>query len=138
MALMPVPRAITRSNRRFLNPLVLRLSSYLPPFATVHHQGRRSGREYATPVWAFRSREASPREVRVVVALTYGPDVDWVRNVERAGAFTVTRGGREYVVDDLRRLRGDDGLGCVPALIRPPLRVLRVDEYLDGRVRPTV
>ncbi|MEK8225109.1 hypothetical protein NKG05_01605 [Oerskovia sp. M15] len=71
----------------------------------------------------------------MVVALTYGTDVDWLRNVEAAGAFGLTRGGREYVVDDLRRLHGDDGLRLVPLVIRVALRALRVDEFLDGRVR---
>ena len=138
MAVMPIPHAVARTNRRLLNPLVLRMSSRVPPFATVHHHGRRSGRPFATPVMAFRepASATAPHEVRVVIALTYGPDVDWLRNVEAVGLFGLTRGGRGYVVDDLRRLRGDAGLRLVPGVIRVALRVLRVDEFLDGRVGP--
>lgn len=138
MADMPIPHVIARSNRRFLNPFVLRVSSRVPPFATVHHHGRRSGRPFATPVMAFREPPSTdaPREVRVIVALTYGADVDWLKNVEAVGLFGLTRGGHGYVVDDLRRLHGDDGLRLVPAVIRVALRGLRVDEFLDGRVGP--
>ncbi|MHA7132663.1 PNPOx family protein [Oerskovia turbata] len=137
---MPIPRAIARTNRRRLNPLVLRVSASVPPFATVHHRGRRSGRQYATPVMAFRAPPSTDarREVRVVIALTYGPEVDWLRNVEFAGTFHLTRGGRDYVVDDLRRRRGADGLRLVPGAIRVALRGLRVDELLVGRVRPAL
>ena len=138
MAVMPIPHAVARSNRRFLNPLALRISSRVPPFATVHHHGRRSGRPFATPVMAFREPPSTDaaREVRVVIALTYGADVDWLKNVEAVGLFGLTRGGHGYVVDDLRRLHGDDGLRLVPAVIRLALRGLRVDEFLDGRVGP--
>lgn len=138
MADMPIPHVITRTNRRFLNPFVLRVSSRTPPFATVHHHGRRSGRPFATPVMAFREPPGAvaPREVRVIIALTYGADVDWLKNVEAVGLFGLTRAGRGYVVDDLRRLHGDDGLRFVPAVIRVALRGLRVDEFLDGRVGP--
>jgi len=138
MADMPIPHLVTRTNKRYVNPLVLRVSSRVPPFATVHHRGRRSGRPFTTPVLAFREPPSatSPREVRVISALTYGSDVYWLRNVEAAGLFGLTRGGRGYVVDDLRRLHGGAGLRLVPGVIRVALRGLRVDELLDGRVGP--
>lgn len=72
---MPFPKAITRFNRRVTNPILGRLAGRLAPFAIVVHRGRRTGREYRTPVMAF------PRREGVVFALTYGLDVDWVRNV---------------------------------------------------------
>ena len=99
MADMPIPHLVTRTNKRYVNPLVLRVSSRVPPFATVHHRGRRSGRPFTTPVLAFREPPSAtaPRKVRVIIALTYGSDVDWLRNVEAAGLFGLTQIGRAHV-----------------------------------------
>ncbi|WP_265523082.1 nitroreductase family deazaflavin-dependent oxidoreductase [Oerskovia flava] len=140
---MPIPRWVARTNRHVLNPLLRRAFGRVPPLAVIHHVGRRSGRPRATPVFAFRAPtpprslgEVRSLEVRVVVALTYGTDVDWLHNVETAGSFELERRGRRYVVDDLRRVTGDAGARLVPVVVRGALRVLRVDEFLVGRVRP--
>ena len=127
---MPIPHWITRVNRAVTNRLMLRISSRVPPLATIHHVGRRSGRAYRTPVLAFRTGRG------VVVALTYGPDVDWLRNVLAAGSFDLARGGRAYRVGDLRRTSGPAGLALVPQWTRAILRLLRVDAFLEGSVRP--
>ena len=51
------------------------------------HQGRRSGRAYETPVNVF----STPDGVRI--ALTYGVNSDWVKNVLVAGGCCLrTRG----------------------------------------------
>src|SRR3712207_9529794 len=76
---MPLPRAVARFNRSVTNPLLGRLAQHVPGFGVVIHTGRKSGREYRTPVNVFR------RDDRYVIALTYGPDADWVRNVLAAG-----------------------------------------------------
>ncbi len=133
---MPFPRRIALANRRFPNPQLRRLGRRLPPFAIIRHVGRRSGRTYETPVWAFRSPEAA-RGVDAVIALTYGADVDWLRNIEAAGgAFELIRAGRTYHGDDVRRLTGGAGARLVPAPIRLALRVLQVDDFVVVRVRP--
>ena len=54
---MPIPRWVTRSNKRFLNPVMLRVATGVGPMAVVRHVGRRSGRTYRTPVFAFAYRE---------------------------------------------------------------------------------
>jgi deazaflavin-dependent oxidoreductase (nitroreductase family) len=127
---VPIPSWVTRVNRAATNRLMLRLSSRLPPLATVQHVGRRSGRTYRTPIMAFRT----PRGV--VVALTYGADVDWLRNVLAAGSFVLVRRGWAYRVSDLRRTAGDDGPALVPAWTRRALMLLRVDQFLQGAVHP--
>jgi deazaflavin-dependent oxidoreductase (nitroreductase family) len=53
----------------------------------VVHRGRRSGRRYRTPVLAFRVDDG------YVVALFYGADRDWVRNVLAAGGCTLSGAG---------------------------------------------
>lgn len=145
---MPIPHWITRSNKRLLNPLMLRASSRVPPLATVHHTGRRSGRAFTTPVLAFAARAPlSPaaatlpeeaRDVVAVVALTYGTDVDWLRNVLHAGSYRLERAGTTYVVDRLVVVEGDAGARLVPPLVDEVLDLLHVDRFLVGRVRRLV
>ena len=72
----PVQNAIRRLNRGFTNPRVLRNAGTPGASASVvHHVGRVSGTEYQTPVVVV------PAEPGLVIALPYGPRVDWVRNV---------------------------------------------------------
>lgn len=127
---MPIPTWVTRVNRVATNRLMLLLSSRVVPLATVHHVGRRSGRPYRTPVMAFRTARG------VVIALTYGPDVDWLRNVTAAGTFVLVRRGWGYQVTDLRRADGGDGLALVPSWTRRALGLLRVDQLVEGSVQP--
>ncbi|MBR7838634.1 nitroreductase family deazaflavin-dependent oxidoreductase [Actinospica durhamensis] len=94
---------------RLLNLTLNRLTRRLAhagrgPFSVVVHTGRRSGREYRTPLVLVAVPEG------FVVELTYGPNVDWLRNVEAAGGCTVVyRGAPHRIVGvepcDIRRGR---------------------------------
>jgi len=96
----------------------------LSPVAVVVHRGRRSGRRYRTPVLAFGI------DGGYVVALFYGADRDWVRNVLAAGACTLERGGRRVELTAPRMLDADDGMALLPLPMRPALRLLRVRRVL--------
>jgi deazaflavin-dependent oxidoreductase (nitroreductase family) len=121
---MPIPAAVARFNRRVTNPLMRQIVGRLPGFAIVVHRGRSSGRLYRTPVNAFA------RPGGYVVALTYGPRADWVRNVLAAGGgLLVTRGRRVRVTNP--RLVRDPARRLVPPPVRPILRLLGVDYFLQ-------
>jgi deazaflavin-dependent oxidoreductase (nitroreductase family) len=92
--------------------------------AIVVHRGRVTGREYRTPVNAFAADDG------FVIALTYGADRDWVRNVRGAGGCTLERRGRRVALADPQLRRGPEAQALVPAPIRPILRLLRVTEIL--------
>jgi len=120
---MPLPHALGRFNARFTNTLTRPLARLLPGFGVVIHHGRRSGREYRTPVNVFAHRDG------LVIALTYGPDAQWVRNVTAAAGCEIERGGRRrrwcepaVVLDPARHL--------VPGPLRPALAVMGVDHFL--------
>jgi hypothetical protein len=85
---MPIPRFVARFNRFVTNPLARLISGWLPPFAIVAHRGRVSGRTYHTPVWAFRTKDG------LAIALTYGSESDWAKNVLLAGSCDLRRAGR--------------------------------------------
>lgn len=108
---------------RVFNPLVRPFVAWIPGFALVVHRGRRSGRLHRTPMLPLRHGD------EVVFALTYGRDVDWVRNVLAAGAceLVVRRGTVRLVAP---RLVHDPTRRLVPAPIRIALRLMRVDDFL--------
>src|SRR5215468_4984360 len=88
---MKLSRGTARFNERVTNRIQGLYAWLLPPWAVILHRGRRSGRSYRTPLFAFR------RDRTLVIALLYGGESDWLRNL-RAGGGQVIRAGRTYDV----------------------------------------
>jgi F420H(2)-dependent quinone reductase len=66
-------------NLAVTNRITSRSAARLPGFGILTHVGRKSGRVYRTPVNVFRTPEG------FLIALTYGRESEWVRNVVAAG-----------------------------------------------------
>jgi deazaflavin-dependent oxidoreductase (nitroreductase family) len=112
---------------RFVNPVTRLVAGWLPGFGILRYRGRTSGREYRTPMNVFRHGD------RMVFALTYGPDVQWIRNVVAAGELDVqTRGRHVHLVEP--ELFGDPSRHEMPWLIRPFLAFMHVDQFLRMRI----
>jgi deazaflavin-dependent oxidoreductase (nitroreductase family) len=121
---MPLPRFIAHANRRVTNRLLGGLATRLPGFGVVVHTGRRSRRQYRTPVNIFR------RGDRYIIALTYGSRSDWVRNVLADGGCTLETRGRTLRLSRPRLLH-DEGRSAVPALVRLILGIVNVCDFLE-------
>jgi deazaflavin-dependent oxidoreductase (nitroreductase family) len=120
---MPLPKRLARFNRVVTNPVLRHAAKRLPGFAVVHHVGRRSGRPFSNPVNLFRHGDG------YVIALTYGRDSQWVRNVVAAGSVDVeTRGKRIHLVDP--EIVHDPNGALVPAPVRPMIRALQVSDFM--------
>jgi deazaflavin-dependent oxidoreductase (nitroreductase family) len=120
---MSIQRRLARFNRTFANRLVGQAISRLPGFGAVHHRGRKSGREYRTPVKLFR------RGPDYVVSLPYGSESDWVKNVLAAGGCDLTtRGTRLTLVRPV--VYTDDEQAEIPLVIRKALKRLNAREFL--------
>ena len=115
---MPIPKFIATINKHVTNKIILPFARWLPPFAIVNHLGRRSGRRYRTPILAF------PTETGFVFALTYGRDVDWVRNLMASDSGRLEYKGSEIPIHTIRFARYDDVLKLFPYLVRIPLKFL--------------
>jgi deazaflavin-dependent oxidoreductase (nitroreductase family) len=128
---MPLPKRLARFNRVVTNRVVGPFAARLPGFAIVTHVGRRSGREYSNPVNLFRTGD------RYVIALTYGADTQWVRNVLAAGeARVLTRGRTIHLVEP--EVVHDPSRSHVPAPVRPMLRAANVTDFMLLRRAPDV
>jgi deazaflavin-dependent oxidoreductase (nitroreductase family) len=121
---MPLPRSIARVNRRVTNHLLGGLAQRLPGFGVVVHKGRTSGRQYRTPVNVFR------RGDRYIIALTYGSNADWVRNVLADGGCTLETRGQTLRLSR-PRLFHDEARSAVPAPVRLVLGIVRVHDFLE-------
>jgi deazaflavin-dependent oxidoreductase (nitroreductase family) len=129
-AAMPLPKRLARFNRHVTNPAIGLVAGRLPWFGIVLHVGRRSGLVRRSPVNLFRA------DGRWVIALTYGADAQWVRNVLAAGRCEVRTRGRRVRLAEPEVVR-DPEQRLVPAPVRPFLRALRVTEFMLLRDEPT-
>ena len=78
---------LRRVATRFVDPILRPFAGRLPTFGIVQHRGRSTGRLYRTPVNVFRRGDT------FLFFLTYGSDVQWVKNVLVGGGCTIeTRG----------------------------------------------
>src|SRR5258706_444792 len=91
-----VRRRNARFAARLINPLVLAIAGrrWMPILGVLHHQGRQSGRMYATPLGM------RPLGNTFLMPRTFGKNSAWCLNVQAAGWCVVTYKGRDYRLID--------------------------------------
>jgi len=110
-----MPMAITGFNKHVTNRIARRLVG-LSDIVEIEHVGRVSGSPYRTPVMAFRAGDT------MTIALTYGPDVDWLKNITAAGGCTMRTRRQTLTLGPPHRLGADEGLARMPQPARTLLR----------------
>jgi deazaflavin-dependent oxidoreductase (nitroreductase family) len=121
---MPLSRTIAILNRSGLNHVTRRIAPYLPGFGVVVHRGRKSGRQYRTPVNVF----AKPGGY--LFSLPYGKNADWVRNVLAAGGCDLVH-RRRLVHLTAPTILHDPQHARVPAAVRAVLGAIEADDFLQ-------
>src|SRR6185295_4094221 len=121
---MHLPRFLRRMNRVFTNPLLGTFAWLVPPFAIVHHVGRKSGRRYRSPVVAFLTTKG------FIIPMTYGRDVDWARNLTAAHSGELERAGRRIRVHNPRVVGGDVAYRHLPVVMRSVLHAADLPGYV--------
>jgi deazaflavin-dependent oxidoreductase (nitroreductase family) len=120
----PLPKTLGRMNNVGLNRLTSRIFTWLPGCGVVVHRGRKSGRTYRTPMWVFRTSHG------YVLALGYGPDTDWVRNVLAADGAELQMQPQTIAVSAPRLFR-DETRADVRVVERLLLRLVRAADFLE-------
>ena len=120
---MPLPQSLARVNRRVTNRIARRFAGRIRPFAIVEHVGRTSGAAYRTPVMVFRSGDT------FAIALTYGPNAEWARNVLKAGMCSLAYGGHRLSLTG-PRLTSLAEVRVIPRPIRIVLRLINAESVL--------
>lgn len=116
---MPYPRWLARINRRVINPRQIRKGEY----PVVTHVGRTSGRSYQTPLDAF------PTENGYVLVARYGPESDWVRNIQAAEAATLRIAGEEHVLDSPRLVSQEEAIDVLVS-DEPPADFTKAEDFV--------
>ena len=115
--------------KALVNPITRPFARWLPGFGVLEYRGRTSGRRYRTPMNVFRHGDG------YVFALTYGPNVQWVKNVLAAGGCDLlTRGRRVRLTDP--QLVHDERRSLMPLPVRLFLGLLGVTEFLTVGTAP--
>lgn len=105
------------------NPLSRRFAGHLPGFGLVIVAGRKTGLLRRVPMNVFRTTDG------YAMALTYGRDVDWVRNVIAANGCRLETRGRTIDLHDPELIH-DPKRRLMPLPVRLFLGVLGVDDFL--------
>lgn len=120
------PDRVRTFNKYVTNPL-LRVFAYAPwgPFALVRHIGRRSGKPYETVLMVW------PMGEHFVIALTYGPNVDWYRNLLAAGGGSVYWHRRVYAIGKPEPIDAATALPIFPTPFRQILRSQGIQHFVQ-------
>jgi EmrB/QacA subfamily drug resistance transporter/deazaflavin-dependent oxidoreductase (nitroreductase family) len=128
----PRARRVVRFAARFVNPLVLLVAGrrWMPVVGILHHRGRRSGREYATPIGM------RPLGDGFVIPRTFSDNAAWYQNVKAAGEGRVTYLGRDYHVVEPEVVDYTTAKPAFPRYELLQFRLIGINEYLRLRVAP--
>jgi deazaflavin-dependent oxidoreductase (nitroreductase family) len=121
---MPLPRWLARFNSLVTNRLLSPLANRLPGWGVVVHAGRKTHRQYRTPVFVFR------RGDRFIIALTYGRESQWVRNVLAQDGCELETQRSTFRLSS-PRLFHDDERRSLPAFHRQILAIFKVSDFLE-------
>ena len=124
----PVLKAVRRFNRAFTNPRAMKKAGAPGAYASViRHVGRTTGRPYETPVGAFATDDG------FVIALPYGSDADWLKNVLASGSATIVDEGNTCRVDQPELFPTAVVAPHLPPKEQRTLRLFGVDQCLRVR-----
>jgi deazaflavin-dependent oxidoreductase (nitroreductase family) len=116
-------RWVAAFNRAITNRITIRFAARVPGFGIVTHVGRKSGRVYRTPVNVFRAPEG------FLIALTYGRESEWVRNVLAAGGCQLEARGVPYQLSAPTIVHDTTGRRF-PLFVRMTLRLIGASDFM--------
>lgn len=92
-------------------------------YAKIFHSGRKSGREYCTPVLAMPTSEG------FIIPLPYGTNTDWCQNVFAADGCKILWKGNYYILNEPALIEPENAETFFPAWMRGMLN--RTEFYLQ-------
>ena len=140
LRLGPRARRVIRAVAHVVNPVVLRIAGrrYMPILGIVHHRGRKSGREYVTPLGVRPAPGGG-----FVIPLTFSEASQWYQNIRAAGWCVITYRGADHTVDGPMIVDRATAGPAYPRYERLALRAIGVNEFLwlavaRDRSRPAI
>jgi len=119
--------------KHVINPIMRNAArSAHGPFALLRHVGRRSGKTYEIPIMVWRMRDG------FMIVLTYGPNVDWLRNIQSASQGSLVWHKHEYHFQKPEPIDAQTASSALPPLIKFVLRLRGTHEYVKLPDQPVV
>lgn len=114
-----------RFNKQVTNKVMIHIAGKkFGHFVILSHTGRKSGKLYKIPMIA------EPAANGFVIALTYGREVDWVKNVLARGSCSMRWKDHEYSLVHPVFIDKELGLSAFPALFRTGLIIMGIQFFL--------
>ncbi|HOU13374.1 MAG TPA: nitroreductase family deazaflavin-dependent oxidoreductase [Anaerolineae bacterium] len=112
-------------NKHVTNKLLIHIAGKrFGHFAILGHTGRKSGALYRIPI------VAEPFQNGFVIALTYGKNVDWYKNVAAKGGCALRWKNQDFELIHPVFVDRETGLTAFPAIFRFGLRVMGIQDFL--------
>jgi deazaflavin-dependent oxidoreductase (nitroreductase family) len=122
MVTMRVPQWVARFNKYVTNPVQRLWAGFLPGMGLLFHVGRRSGRQFRTPLNVF------PTDDGLAIVLTHGPDRDWLKNLTAAGSAQMRRQGKTITLTEPRVMPKSEAATHVLGFWKPIVGLLPFDD----------
>jgi deazaflavin-dependent oxidoreductase (nitroreductase family) len=137
LAILLAPILLVRFRKRWVaafnlavtNRITSGFAGRLPGFGILTHVGRKSGKLYRTPVNVFRAPEG------FLIALTYGRESEWVRNVLAAGGCKLETRNVQYRLSEPAVVH-DPARRQFPLLVRTVLRIVGANDFMQLSTSP--
>jgi deazaflavin-dependent oxidoreductase (nitroreductase family) len=118
------------TNKHVTNKLMIHIAGKrFGHFAVLGHVGRKSGKLYQIPIIA------EPFQNGFVVALTYGKNVDWYKNVAAKGSCSLRWKNKDFQLVRPVFIDREIGLMAFPAMLRSGLRVMGIRDFLKLEIQ---
>lgn len=112
-------------NKRLINKVLIHISGKrFGHFAILTHTGRKSGQTYRIPIIA------EPVQGGFVIALTYGRNVDWLKNVQARGGCELRWKNQDICLVHPQFIGQDEGLKAFPAIMRGGVQRMGVKDFV--------
>lgn len=110
------PKALVRATDSIAMAIAGR--RWIPVWAVIHHRGRRSGTDYATPIAVIPTLDPGV----ILIGLPWGPKTNWARNVVAAGGARLRWRGSEHEVAAPRIIGTQEAVALAKGVFRPVVR----------------
>lgn len=112
---MKFPPWFERLQIKYVNPIAVPIARFIPGVTVIKHRGRTSGKQFETPVSAYRKGRT------VAIMLAHGK-TNWVKNILAAGEADIRLGGRDVHLVNPRIVEAGSDDASLPLIARTAVR----------------
>lgn len=119
---------------RFLNKFVLNhltllfAGTNIGPFSKLVHKGRKSGKEYRTPVVATFVGDT------IIIPLSYGDQVDWLQNILAAGSCEIVHRNERLIAANPEIVHSYEAINHLPEKRRRLFERFKLEKFLRMQI----